>query len=194
MAEIGQQIIPPSKVVRERRFKAEAEFDAAVTRGDIKQQGVTPPQYIVFKEQHEHTIMLWMKASGKSDKEICEKCGYEYQHFKMLQRQPWWLKRFNEIVESCGRDAVEQFIEGEVLPCLQTLRDIRDDPAQRGSTRVAAANSILDRGLGKATVRIETKDTTNTDEATTEIETLRKQVEANARRIAAGQSFIPSSS
>lgn len=189
--EIGESIIPTTQKVKDRRTRAVIEFDLAMERGEIKSHGQRPAHYSIIKEQPEHTLMLWMKAAGKSDKEVVESTGINYQHFKILQRQPWWIKRFNEIVESCNKGAVEQFIHGEVIPSLMTLKAIRDDETQRGATRVAAANSILDRGLGKATVRVETKNITNTDDTTQEIEQLRQKAADLSKQLAAGGAYVP---
>lgn len=61
-----------------------------------------------------------------------------------------------------GRPRSEKHIVALARECseeaINTLREIMNDPEQRGAARVAAANSILDRAFGKAPMRVKLDD------------------------------------
>lgn len=116
------------------------------------------PAMAINREQPVHVLMCYMQASGKSLKEIAEATNYSEGAVRMITKQPWFRKRFLRITADAGRNSVESFLAGETMTSLEVLVEIRDDSGQKGPTRVAAANSILDRALGKAVQKVETEN------------------------------------
>lgn len=116
----------------------------------------------VRKEKPEHRLMLWLTLNGHSPKEIAGITGYSYLHVLQVRRQPWFQENFAKLSTSMGRDAVESFLEGEIIPTLERIVQLRDS-ADSDSVRLAASNAILDRIRGKPTVKVETKNTSTVD-------------------------------
>lgn len=143
--------------------------------------GDTPPGQVINKEQPIHVLMCYMQASGHSAEEIAERTGYAVNSVKAVQRQPWYRTRFLSIISKEGGDNVRKFLDGQVMPSLSTLVEIRDSDAHKGPTRVAAANAILDRALGKAVQRTENENhnydhTKNEEELDREIASLNEEL------------------
>lgn len=140
--------------------------------------GDTAPNLAVLKERPEHRIMLYLKAQGLSNQEIAGKTGYGYQWVCQVVRQPWFRKAFVELVEDAGKDATEEFLRGEVLNSLTTLVEIRDNPEAKEASRVAAANAVLDRALGKPTQHIQTERIGNSENAKEGMEQVDRELAA----------------
>jgi len=115
----------------------------------------------ILQERPEHITIAYLMAAGRTRSEISKITGYAVATLSQLVRQPWFKTRLKEITESVGTDMVKAFLQGEVLPSLEVLRNVRDNPDERGATRVAAANSILDRFMGKPTVHVESQTNLN---------------------------------
>lgn len=129
----------------------------------------TRPHEVVLSEKPEHRMILYLKLNGRTTKEISELTGYTTVWVRQITRQPWFRKKFTEEAKTAGLDAVEKFLEGEVMESLEVIRDLRDDRRQKGNTRLAASNALLDRFLGKPTQKVVTDNThRNVDEITAE--------------------------
>lgn len=116
------------------------------------------PNFIIKGEKPEHRLLVFLRASGKTRRECAELLNWSYNWVCQVERQPWFRQKFIEVVEEQGKDVVQSFLQGEVLTSIETLVEIRDDESQKGQTRVSAANSILDRALGKPTQHVETEN------------------------------------
>lgn len=196
LRELGVPLTPPDRKNQERYRKAASDFHTIASAQDQVTM-VYPPAATIRDERPEHTVMAWMRASGKSLQEIATATNYSYFQVREISRQPWFRLKVDRIITECGRDQVEAYLKGEVLESLQTLVEIRDDKTQKGATRVAAVRELLDRGLGKSIARIETKTIPSSpSDATDEVERLRQEVAENARRLAASgiTTFQPSAS
>lgn len=155
-----------------------------------------PAYQAVLKESPRHRIILWMTANGQSPQQIADALGITKQTVYTVRKQPWFREMFVRITTDMGKDSVTQLLKGEVLPSLQTLIEVRDNPVAKESDRIRAADSLLDRFLGKPTVNV------NSDaKAPSDLPTEAAQLAEEARRIeaelkAAGgnQFFEPSQS
>lgn len=112
-----------------------------------------PAYQAVLKESPRHRLILWMTANGQSPQQIATALGITRQTVYTVRKQPWFRAMFVRITESLGKDAATQLLKGEVLPSLQTLIEIRDDPTAKSADRRGAADSLLDRYLGKAVAK-----------------------------------------
>jgi hypothetical protein len=138
-----------------------------------------PPNFAIETERPEHRMLVYLKAQGLTNQECAERMSYSYGWVCQIVRQPWFRERFIAECELAGRDAVETFLQAEVMPSLQTLSSIRDDKNAKEATRVAAANSLLDRFLGKPTQRVETENASKgLDDARATVEDLERQVKS----------------
>lgn len=120
------------------------------------------PNQTILSEKPIHRLMIYLHAMGGKPAEIAKQTGYSVQSVYQILRQPWARAQLTTILKEAGIDEVTHFLKTEVAPSLTVLRDIRDDTAARQSDRAAAANSILDRAIGKPTVHIESKNTNST--------------------------------
>ena len=146
-----------------------------------------PPNLTILHERPEHRIMVYLKGQGLSNKEIADRCGYGYQWVCQIVRQPWFRQAFLAEVKEAGRDVVETFLKGEVLNSVVTLVEIRDDIEAKEATRVAAANAILDRALGRPTQHIKTEQMPTNTDAQVEMEKLERELtDLKARQISEG--------
>jgi len=124
----------------------------------------------------QHRIIMYLRAQGNSPTEIAKVTGYTYGWVCQVCRQPWFKKRLLETLAESGGDAVAKFVQGEILPSLVALAEIRDDPESKDATRVAACNSILDRGLGKPTQHIKTERVPTADDLTEEMSKIEREL------------------
>lgn len=122
-------------------------------------QGDRVPETTIMTERPVHRMMIYLNAQGASPKEIANQTGYSYASVTQLLRQPWARQRLLQILKETGQDAVKHFLTNEISPSLEVLRAVRDDGTEKGATRVIAADKILDRALGKATVHVESNST-----------------------------------
>lgn len=146
-----------------------------------------PPNLAIKSERPEHRIILYLKAQGLSNQDIATKTGYGYQWVCQIVRQPWFRKAFVDMVEDAGKDATEEFLKGETLNSLHVLVEVRDNPNAKDAARVAAANAVLDRALGKPTQHIKTERLGTSDTAQDEMGAVERELAAvRERQVAMG--------
>jgi len=144
------------------------------------------PHHVILEEKPVHTTIAYLLASGRTRAEISTAVGMSTPVIGEVVKQPWFKKRLKEITEANGNDMVKAFLEGEVLPSLEVLRTIRDNDDEKGATRVVAANSILDRFMGKPVAHVESKTTLNIHsaaDAKDQVQSELEKVDAELRRL-----------
>lgn len=117
------------------------------------------PDTTIQTERPIHRMMIYLHAMGASIRDIAKQTGYSYASVSQILRQPWARQRLIQILNECGRDQVKHFLSNEIAPSLEVLREVRDDVSTAPNVRVIAADKILDRALGKATVHVESNST-----------------------------------
>lgn len=128
-----------------------------------------PPNLRILHEKPEHRVLIFLKAQGLSNTEIAQRTGYQVAWIGQVMRQPWVRQRLVEEMQTAGVDAVQTVIKSAALDSVWRLIEERDNDKARSSERTAAANSLLDRFLGKPTQHVETKaDITTHDSSTLE--------------------------
>lgn len=173
--------VEPPKRVNTQLFENNTLAKNAVTEeyynSDNRLFNDKKPNLAIKSERMEHRMIVYLKARGLNNKEIAEKMGYGLQWVNQITRQPWFRQRFVEECQSAGVDAIKTFLEGEVLPSLECLRTIRDNEDAKDASRVVAANSLLDRFLGKPIARVETESVSKgLDDARATVDDLERQV------------------
>lgn len=119
----------------------------------------TSSHYRVIKnERPEHRLMLWLSLQGHTPTEIANQTGFTLGTVLNVRKQPWFQHAFCQISTEFGKDPVQKFLEGEVLPTVHKLVDLRDN-AESEAVRKSACDAILDRFLGKPIAKTETKVT-----------------------------------
>lgn len=116
----------------------------------------------VRTEKPEHRLMLWYRLQGYNVKETAILTGYQYNQVAKVCKQTWFISAFVKLAAEMGKDSVQTFLEGEVLPALQRTIDLAQN-AEGENTRLAANKEILDRFLGKSTVKVESKSSGTID-------------------------------
>jgi hypothetical protein len=137
------------------RAAAESYFDSP-----DRLHGDSMPETTLLTEKPVHRMMVYLSASGASADDIATQTGYTAASVRQVLKQPWARQRLVQILNETGRDRVAHFLKNQVAPSLETLQEIRDDTTKAAAARITAANSILDRALGKATIKIESDTTT----------------------------------
>lgn len=148
-----------------------------------------PAYQAILKESPRHRLILWMTANGHSPAQIAQALGITKQTVYITRKQPWFREMFVRLTTAMGQDSVEQFLKAEVMPSLEVLRDIRDDSAAKPSDRRAAADSLLDRFLGKATVKVDTDAKAPADVPTEAAELIAEQRRLDAQIRSRGLSY-----
>lgn len=102
------------------------------------------------KEQPWHIMVMILKAKGVTNREIASRTGKSEGWISQLTRAGWFREQLEAMIAEEGREALQSVLEGEGLNSLYTLIDVRDSDKSKGSEKIAAANSLLDRLVGKA--------------------------------------------
>lgn len=136
----------------------------------------TDPNLAILDEKPEHRLIVYLKAQGFSNKEVSDKTGYTQAWVSQITRQPWFRLRLVQELREAGIDQVQLVLKGNALDSIFTLVELRDDLQAPKAVRKAAADSLLDRYLGKPMQRIsEEKDRTPSSE---ELHQIDQQIEA----------------
>ena len=108
-------------------------------------------------------MFIILKSQGFSDVEIAKFTGYTREHVGMVLRQPWARARLLDFLKEKQVDPAETLLRASVIDNISTLIEVRDDQASGGPARIAAANALLDRYLGKPLQRVESKTSHSID-------------------------------
>lgn len=157
---------------------AAAEFEQYSQRVDSL-FGDKPAYQGLKRELPAHRQMLWLRLNGHNVKETAALTGYSPQQVTVICKQPWFREAFVKLSTQMGRDSVETFLQGEIIPTLERLVNLRDN-AESDAVRKAACDSILDRIRGKPVARVETKHSGSIDTTVYDGERLRDELQRNA--------------
>jgi len=174
----------PSGKVREHansEFVETAEDEAILESIGQPLHNLSLPEHRIQQEKSDHRFLVYLFAQGKGVKDVFLQLGgkwddvngrplptkqhggkYSYAHITQIRRQPWFQSQVLEIMKSEGMCIVEATFKNEFENSVQVVIDVRDNADEKGSTRIAAANSLLDRFLGKPTQHIKSENTTRT--------------------------------
>jgi hypothetical protein len=147
------------------------------------------PNLAINHEKPEHRLIIYLKASGKSNREIAKRTGYAETHISQVLRQPWAREALLRELRAAGTSELDAILSANAADSLYTLVEIRDNPEAKSSDRITAANSLLDRFLGKPTQHVEAK-TVNVSIDATDIQKMEaelKVLEAEEKRLRGGE-------
>jgi hypothetical protein len=114
--------------------------------------------FAIVYEKPEHRVIVYLKAQGLSNSEVANKTGFTKAWVGQICRQPWFRLRLVQELKEAGLNQVDKVLRGAALDSVFTIIDIRDDPTAPKAVRRQAADSLLDRFLGKPTQRIESEE------------------------------------
>lgn len=118
--------------------------------------GATKAYLNYRKELPQHRLMLWYKLQGFNNREVAKLMGYSCHTVNQVVKQVWFQEAFCRLAEEMGKDKIEAFLEGQVMPAFERTVDLAEN-GESEAIRLAANKEILDRYLGKSTVKVETK-------------------------------------
>lgn len=157
-----------SDALRQYEHTPHALFNDRVITGNDSQRTIKA-------EQPHHRLMVLMRARGFSTNEIASELGYTASTVSIALRQPWARQLLVDILQKEGLDGVHDLLKAELVPSVLRLVDERDNDEAKPSERISAANSLIDRFLGKPTQRVETAKAT----LPSDIEALQREYERN---------------
>lgn len=141
------------------------------------------PNLAILHEKPEHRVIIFLKAQGLSYREISDRTGHTIPWISQVLRQPWARARLVKEIQSAGRDAVQELIKAAAEDSVFTLIEQRDNEKAKPAERINAANSLLDRFLGKPTQKVESHITTSNLKTIEDLERQLKDVEAEEKRL-----------
>lgn len=146
--------------------------------------GARDPNLAIQHENSRHRLVVYLKATGLSNNEIAERTGFTVPWVSQILRQRWARARLVEEMKACGRDAITSLLQGAAEDSVHRLIFEKDNEQAKPSERIAAANSLLDRFLGKPTMRVESASTvTHVSSDMTEVDQQIKELEEQERLV-----------
>lgn len=115
-----------------------------------------PPNLAILSEKPEHRMVIMLKLKGYSNKEIALSLGYTQSWVSQILRQPWAKDALLAEIRRMGRDELTELIRLEAVNSFQKVVEIRDS-TDDDNIALKASVEVLDRYLGKATQKVETK-------------------------------------
>lgn len=151
------------------------DLDSTTPGGDNDLHNPKPPTFVIQSEKAEHRLLIALKMQGYSNREIARTSGYSEAWLSQFFRQDWVRKRIADDVTQSGLQALEKLIESVAVDSIFTLVDLRDNAPP--AVRRQAADSLLDRYLGKPTQKVITNNVNvNVDALDDEIERIENEL------------------
>lgn len=171
----------------------EADFEVAEQNGRLL-HGATRPPYVIQQERPEHRFLVFLYAQGLSTKDIFVQLGgewdsslnlpksgtgqYSYQHLHTIRRQAWFQTKLVQYMEECGKDLIRAKFESELMPSIEKVIEIRDDEDAPKQLQLRAAESLIDRFLGKPIQQVQALPAASVDRYEKEAAELVRETEA----------------
>ena len=122
------------------------------------------------REQPIHRLMVVLKSQGYSNTDISKQLEVAVTTVGNVLSQPWARQRLVALINAAGKDPVAETLRGEVMDSIMALVEVRDNPKAPAAARAGAANSILDRYLGKPIQKSEVTVSQKTPETVEDID------------------------
>jgi hypothetical protein len=118
------------------------------------------PAFAIAREKPEHRLIILLKSRGVHTKDIAHAVGLSPAWINNVLKQPWAQEALLREMKGDGVQVMQELLAGEATNSVFTILEVRDNPNAPPAVRLNAANSLLDRVMGKAVQRIES-DTTH---------------------------------
>jgi hypothetical protein len=151
------------------------------------------PQFHILREKPEHRFLIYLFAQGNSTKDIFLQLGgewdaelnkpipgtgqYTYPWLTQIRKQAWFREQLTNFLHAAGKDLIAAKLETEVSPSLEVVISIRDDITLPASVRLRAADSLIDRHLGKPIQHIKSELVKTVDSFEKSAETLQAELD-----------------
>lgn len=132
---------------------------------------------LLQREQPHHREIVLLRMAGYTAREIAQHTGYGYSMVCTVLRQPWARQRLLKHLQA-SKQGLLDILAHEAAESVLTLVELRDTEDAPAAVRKAAADSLLDRYLGKApqTVNLNKADVpTNVADAEQRLAALRAE-------------------
>ena len=136
----------------------------------MRQSGMSKPKEITWSEWNApfelsavQESMCYRHAMGMSVKKVAEEMEMSYSGVSKTLNSDICKFRVKEMqFQVFGKNHQKRF-KSLIDSSIKTVQTIMEDNQNKPSTRLSAANTILDRALGKATQQIEIRDSSIKD-------------------------------
>lgn len=149
---------------------------------ETRLHGAVVPFAKIMTEKPEHRYCVLLKTLGHTDKEIAEKSGYTPEYVRNILAQPWARQQQSRIMEeSDERQLVDAMLKTHAPKAMKLLMTIIDDEKAPVQARAKAAESMLDRFLGKATQTVQVRPMVPETQDMSELDQRLRELEAKER-------------
>ena len=107
------------------------------------------PNLAILHEKPQHRLLLLLKMSGRTNREISKESGYTEPWLSQLFRQPWATALMARLSAEAGIDGIRGLLQSECIPSITTLAQLRDDVDCPKAVRKSACDSLIQQFLGK---------------------------------------------
>lgn len=148
---------------------------------EVGVEGYVPDEQIIMRELAWHHTAVRLKATGASNTEVARVLGKSVVEVGRVVNQIWFQNRLREYIE--GDEFIkglEMRLRGRAGRAVEVLSEAMDNTGV-SSLQVKAADSVLDRALGKATQKMEVENRYSID--MDNIEELRRRKEELERQL-----------
>lgn len=104
----------------------------------------------ICTERPHHRRMLELALQGFKIMEISRLTGFTHGCVRIVLDQPWAKKFIVDRMREETENDFAKLLKDEVLPSIEAVIEVRDSALTRPETKLSAANSIIDRVLGRA--------------------------------------------
>lgn len=163
------------------QIQGEAFFE--IGRGqDLGGQVKGSKSYIpIENEEPWHKMAITLFAKGWDLKDVAGFCDKETLVLRQLINTPWFAEKVAIEMTDEGASLSEIF-KKNALSAAITLVELYQNPKTPATVRVSAANSILDRHLGKSTQHVEMKTESVSSNLVEENKALEAEVKSMCER------------
>jgi len=160
---------------------AQEKFERMRAIAELPIRSATPSVPMSHENAMHRTIVL-LSAAGYSQKNIIAQLGVNPSTVSQTLRQPWAQSMLAKLIFDATEEKLQKRFAKEIPEALQTYVDIFSRSSTRPADRISAANSFLDRFLGKPTQRVETKSEVTYKDAASTVSSLEQELhEVNER-------------
>ena len=159
------------------RLVQEMEFDKGFNTKRVQHQQPCRNE----QPWHRRAAMLYVQ--GYSPCEVADLLQVSKRDILRLKQEPWFQDLLVKEFNSTGRQALDDMIKLEAMPALRVVVEIMNDPKQKGATRLAAANSVIDRFAGKSVQRVESVNVNTNVSAVPDIDNRLAEIESEMKRL-----------
>lgn len=103
------------------------------------------------REQPEHRKIIELAEQGCTTKEIAAICNRSANNVSNILRQPFARERMINDLRQDTKEEFRKLLEQEVIPTLEVVKEIRDNPEARDADRLNACDQLWSRFLGRPT-------------------------------------------